>query len=69
MWCIKNMAALVFVLYELFPLDGFSCYFVSAPKYQSKLDCMIDIMQISRTGHDINLTIEHAKLNAVGKHC
>ena len=27
MSCINNMAALVFILYELFPLDGFSCYF------------------------------------------
>ena len=29
--CIKNVVALVFILYELFPLDAFSCCFVSTP--------------------------------------
>ena len=47
------MAALVFILYELFPLDSFSSCFVCASLSQYKLDCMFVIMQISRTGHDI----------------
>ena len=51
MTCIKK--SLVFILHELFPLDGFSCYFVSAPQYECKLDSMFDIILISRTGHVI----------------
>ena len=48
MSCIKNMVALVFIPYGLFLLDGFGCYFVSAPLYQYKLDYMFDIMQEKR---------------------
>ena len=51
MSCIKNMVTLVFISYGLFLLDGFGCYFVSAPLYQYKLDYIL--ISCSRRGHDI----------------
>ena len=47
-----RMTTLAFILSELFPLDGFRCNFVSAPKAENHLEYNHDTSQLCRTGHD-----------------
>ena len=47
-----SMTTLTFILSELFPLDGFSCNFLSAPILENHLEDFDDTLQLCRTGHD-----------------
>ena len=47
-----RMTTLTFILSELFPLDGFRCNFMSAPKLKNRLEYNHDTSQLCRTGHD-----------------
>ena len=47
-----RMTTLALILSELFPLDGFSCNFVSAPLLENRLEYNHDTSQLCRTVHD-----------------
>ena len=49
---LTRMTTLAFILSGLFPLDGFICNFVSAPKLENHLEYNHDTSQLCRTGHD-----------------
>ena len=48
----SRMTTLAFILSELFPLDGFRCYFMSASLLENCLEYNHDTSQLCRTGHD-----------------
>ena len=47
-----RMTTLAFILFELFPLYGFRCNFVSAAFLENRLEYNHDASQLCRIGHD-----------------
>ena len=51
-----------FILSVLFPLDGFKCNFVSAPKLENRLKYNHDTLQLCRTGRG---NVSHTRMTTL----